>query len=130
MVNFWRSTGGVEMARGQDIEDRLVTFAIRIVNLCDALSNSRSRNHIGGQLLRSGTAPAAIYAEARSAESTNDFIHKMKLCLKELNESRIWLRILMGANLVKTNKLSDLHQECIELCRVFGASIETAKKNK
>lgn len=118
------------MARGQDIEDRLVTFAIRIVNLCDALSNSRARNHIGRQLLRSGTAPAAIYAEARSAESTNDFIHKMKLCLKELNESRIWLRILMGANLVKTNRLDDLHQECTELCRVFGASIETAKKNK
>ena len=70
------------MARGQDIEDRLVAFAVRIVTLCDNLSDSRSRNHIAGQLLRSGTAPAAHYAEARNAESSRDFIHKLKLGLK------------------------------------------------
>ncbi|MFQ5398040.1 MAG: four helix bundle protein [Anaerolineae bacterium] len=118
------------MARGQDIEDRLVAFAVRIVTLCDTLSNSRARNHIAGQLLRSGTAPAAIYAEARSAESPKDFIHKMKLGLKELNESRIWLKILMDANLIDQTKLTNLYQECTELCRIFGASVETAKKNK
>jgi len=133
MVNgkFLRElTEVVIMARGQDIEDRLVLFAVRVVKLGDALSDSRARNHIAGQLLRSGTAPAAMYAEARNAESNKDFIHKMKMGLKELNESRIWLKILMDANLMTTTQLKDLHQECVELCKIFGASIETARKNK
>ena len=115
------------MARGQDIEDRLIAFAVRIVKLCDAMANSRARNHIAGQLLRSGTAPAAHYAEARNAESINDFIHKMKIGLKELNESRIWLTILRDAELIKPELLQDLYLECIELCRIFGASLTTAK---
>ena len=63
------------MARGQDIEDRLIAFAVRIVTLCDNLPSSRTGNHFAGQLLRSGTAPAAHYAEARNAESNRDFIH-------------------------------------------------------
>ncbi|MCA9968785.1 MAG: four helix bundle protein [Anaerolineales bacterium] len=113
--------------KGQDIEDRLVLFGIRIVNLCDSLSESRARNHIAAQLLRSGTAPAAHYAEARNAESNKDFVHKMRLALKELNESRIWLLILMGSNLVPADKLQPLHQECEALCRIFGASVATAK---
>jgi len=117
-------------SRGQDIEDRLVTFAVRIVNLCDSLSESRARNHIGGQLLRSGTAPASHYAEARNAESDNDFIHKMSLGLKELNESRIWLRILIEGNLIPGNKLQPLHQECVELCRIFGASVAKVKARR
>ena len=71
-----------------------------------------------------------MYAEARNAESNKDFIHKMKMGLKELNESRIWLKILMDANLMTTTQLKDLHQECVELCKIFGASIETARKNK
>ena len=71
-----------------------------------------------------------MYAEARNAESNKDFIHKMKMGLKELNESRIWLKILMEADLMTTTKLNSLHQECTELCKIFGASIETARKNK
>ncbi|VAW31475.1 hypothetical protein MNBD_CHLOROFLEXI01-1265 [hydrothermal vent metagenome] len=115
------------MARGQDIEDRLIAFAVRIVTLCDKMSNSRARNHVAGQLLRSGTAPAAHYAEARNAESDRDFIHKMKLALKEMNESRIWLRVLMDANLINAERLQELHHECEQLCRIFGASISTVK---
>jgi four helix bundle protein len=115
------------MARGQDIEDRLITFAVRIVALCDSLPNSRAGNHFAGQLLRSGTAPAAHYAEARNAESNRDFIHKMKLGLKEMNESRIWLRILMESNIMPAPRLQELHEECEQLCRIFGASITTAK---
>ena len=115
------------MARGQDIEDRLINFAVRIVKLCDSLTASRARDHIAGQLLRSGTAPAAMYAEARNAESDKDFIHKLRLGLKELNESRIWLRILMESDLVAVERLQELHAECLELCRIFGASISTVK---
>lgn len=115
------------MARGQDIEDRLISFAVRVVNLCDNLTESRARNHIAGQLLRSGTSPAAMYAEARNAESTKDFIHKMRLGLKELSESRVWLRILMESELISADRLTELHDQCLELSRIFGASISTAK---
>ena len=116
------------MARGQDIEDRLVDFAVRVMKLCDTLSSSFAQNHIAKQLVRSGTAPAAIYAEARNAESDKDFIHKMKMGLKELNESRIWLRILIESQMVQKTLLKDLFTECEELCRIFGSSIHTAKK--
>ena len=115
------------MTRGQDIEDRLIAFAVRIVTLCDNLPSSRTGNHFAGQLLRSGTAPAAHYAEARNAESNRDFIHKMKLGLKEMNESRIWLRVLMEARIMPEARLQELHGECVQLCRVFGASITTVK---
>jgi len=81
--------GCFKMAKGDDIEERLIAFAVRMVKLCDYLPKTQAGGHIAGQLLRSGTAPAAHYAEARGAESTNDFVHKLKLCLKELNESRV-----------------------------------------
>lgn len=115
------------MSRGQDIEERLIKFAVRIVKLTDNMPNSKAGNHISRQPPRSGTAPAAHYAEARNAESNQDFIHKMRLGLKELNESRIWLRIIIESKMVKANLVSDLHQECVALCRIFGASISTAK---
>ena len=117
------------MAKGDDIEERLVEFGIRITLMCDQLPQSRSGNHFAGQLLRSGTSPAAHYAEARGAESTKDFIHKMKLGLKELNESKVWLKIIIGTELLPPQKLNALLQECIELGRIFNASITTAKKN-
>lgn len=118
------------MSKGQEIEDRLIAFAVRIVKLSNTLPSSRAGNHIGGQLLRSGTAPAAHYAEARNAESNRDFIHKMRLGMKELNESRIWLKIIIESHLVKPDLVIDLHQECEELCRIFGASISTSQNKQ
>ena len=84
----------LKVAKGDDIEARLIDFAVRIIKLCDNLPKTRAGNHIAGQLLRSGTAPAAHYAEARGAESTKDFVHKLRLSLKELKESRVWLLII------------------------------------
>ena len=107
------------MAKGDDIESRLVDFAVRIVNLSDNMPNKRSSNHIAGQLLRSGTSPAALYAEARGAESPRDFQHKLKVCFKELNESRVWLKIVIKSKMVTEEKLSSLYQECDELCRII-----------
>ncbi|MCA9930402.1 MAG: four helix bundle protein [Anaerolineales bacterium] len=118
------------MAKGDDIESRLVDFAVRIVNLSDNMPNKRSANHIAGQLLRSGTAPAALYAEARGAESPKDFQHKLKVCFKELNESRVWLKIVIKSKMVKQEKLSGLYQESDELCRIVNASIKTSRKNQ
>ena len=118
------------MAKGDDIENRLVDFAVRIVNLSNNMPSKRSANHIAGQLLRSGTAPAALYAEARGAESPKDFQHKLKVCFKELNESRVWLKIVIKSKMVKQEKLSSLYQECDELCRIVNSSIKTSRKNQ
>ena len=79
------------MAKGDDIEERLIDFAVRVINLCGHLPDTAAARHVSGQLLRSGTAPAPHYSEARGAESSRDFIHKLGICLKELNELRVWL---------------------------------------
>jgi four helix bundle protein len=115
------------MTKGDDIEERLIEFAVRITRLCDSLPKSRTGNHFSGQLLRSGTAPAAHYAEARGAESTNDFVHKLKICLKELNETRVWLKIIIRSKMLPTSKMESIAQESDELCRIINASIKTTK---
>lgn len=117
------------MVKGQNIEDRLVGFGVRIIRLCGEMPRSYAGKHLATQLLRSGTAPAAHYAEARGAESINDFIHKLKICLKELNESQVWLRMISESGLLAINRLTDIVQECAELSRMINASISTAKKN-
>jgi four helix bundle protein len=118
------------MGKGDDIEARLVDFAVRVVRLTDSLPTRRSTNHIAGQLLRSGTAPAAHYAEARGAESTKDFQHKLRIAAKELNESRVWLSILMKSKLVKVEIVESLYQECDELCRIISTSVKTSRTNQ
>lgn len=118
------------MAKGDDIEERLVEFAVRVIRLCDSLPKTRAGNHVAGQLLRCGTAPAAMYAEARGAESTDDFIHKLKICLKEMNESRAWLRIVTQSAMVPQAKLEPLAQEADELCRILNASVKTTKSTR
>ena len=116
------------MAKGDDIEERLIDFAVRIIKLCVGLPKTPAGQHIAGQLVRSGTAPAAHYAEARGAESTKDFIHKLRLCLKELNESRVWLKIITRSDMLPASRLHDINQECDELCRIINASIKTTRK--
>ena len=117
------------MAKGDDIEERLVAFAVMVIELTDKLPDSRAGNHLAGQLVRSGTSPAAHYAEARGAESPRDFLHKLKLCSKELNESRVWLRIIGKSKLMPREKVIETFRECDELCRILNASIKTAKQN-
>ena len=83
--------------------------------------------HIANQILRSGTAGAPNYAEARGAESRADFIHKMRLVQKELNETAVWIRILAKSSVVSPEFLVDILAENKELCRIVGASIKTAR---
>ena len=118
------------MAKGDDIEKRLVDFAVRIISLCGHLPKTQAGRHIGGQLLRSGTAPAAHYAEARGAESTKDFIHKLKICLKELNESRVWLKIVTRSEMLPESRLRDITDENDQLCRIINASIKTTRAHR
>jgi len=114
-----------------DLEKRLIDFAVRIINVVETLPNTRAGNHIGGQLLRSGTAPAPNYGEAQSAESRNDFIHKIKIVLKELRETRVWPKIILRINLAKaTKEIEALIAESDELISIFVTSVKTAEKNK
>ncbi len=115
------------MAKGDDIQERLIKFAARIIKVCDALPNTQAGKHVGGQLLRSGTAPAAHHGEARSAESTSDFIHKLKIAVKELNETEVWLPIVTAADMLPVTQLADLLDECRQLQRILSASIKTAR---
>ncbi len=118
------------MAKGDDIEDRLIDFAVRIVRVCTALPNTPPARHIGGQLLRSGTSPAPNYAEARGAESKKDFIHKLKIVLKELNETRVWLQIVIRTEMLPEHRLEELLDECDQLCKIISSSIQTARSTK
>ena len=111
-----------------NLEDRLVEFAVRVINVVEALPDTRAANHIAGQLVRSGTSPAPNYGEAQSAESRRDFIHKMKVCLKELRETLIWLKIIVRKQLCPTDRLGSILQECNELIAIFVSSIQTAEK--
>ena len=80
-------------------------------------------------VLRSGTSPAPNYGEARAAESGKDFVHKLKVVLKELNESRIWLKMIIRAGMLPRKRLADLLDECDQLCRIISASIQTSRKS-
>lgn len=113
--------------QANEIEERLIAFAVRIIRLSGALPKTYAGKHIARQLLRSGTSPAPNYAEARGAESTADFVHKLKIALKELNESSVWIRMIIQAELVQEQKIADLLDENQQLCRILNASIKTVR---
>ena len=118
------------MDKPADLEDRLVDFAVRIINVVEALPSSKAGNHVAGQLIRSGTAPAPNYAEAQSAESRKVFIHKMKIALKELRETLIWLKIVERKPLYEPTKMTDITKQCDELIAIFVKSVKTAEENQ
>jgi four helix bundle protein len=117
------------MDKKYDLEDRLVKFACMCLEICDLLPNSKAGQNLEHQLSKSGTAPALIYGEAQAAESPADFIHKMKLVLKEIRETRINLRIINEKPILKDEKVNLTLKECNELMAIFLKSIETAKRN-
>jgi four helix bundle protein len=113
-----------------DLEDRLLEFASAVIDLSESLPASRAGNHIAGQILRSGTSPYPNHGEADAAESRDDFIHKLKICLKELRETRRWARLIKRKAWVKNETtLLFILGECEELIRIFHSSIQTAKRN-
>ena len=115
-----------------DIEDRLIDFAVGIIKFSGLLPKTKVGTHIANQLIRSGTSPAPNYGEAQGAESRSDFIHKMRLCLKELRETKVWLKMIIKANLINSkSKIEPLIDENDQLISIFVASIKTSKrKNK
>ena len=118
------------MAKGDDIQERLINFAVMIIELCAVLPRTQAGKHIAGQLLRSGSSPAPNYGEARGAESKNDFVHKLGIVLKELNESGIWLEMVKRSKMLKLNILNPVSKECSELSKIISSSIRTTGKKK
>jgi len=115
-------------AQADQLEQRLIDFAVRVIKLSAAIPKTTAGKRIANQLLRSGTSPAPNYGEARAAESHDDFKHKLGIALKELNETRIWLRILWQSELIKPDLLSEIMDENLQLSRILTASIRTAKR--
>ena len=118
------------MTTANDLSDRLMTFAVRVVRLTTALPKNAVGRHVGGQILRSGTSAGANYAEARGAESRADFVHKLGVVLKELKECRFWLELVCRTAIVKPTRVQPMLQECEELCAIAGRSVLTAKSRR
>jgi len=114
--------------QADELEDRLIDFAVRIIKLSNTLYRTAAGKHVAGQILRSGTSPAPNYGEARAAESHADFIHKLKIVAKELNETLIWLKIAKRSGLLKPELLDDLITENVELSRIMTASVKTVRQ--
>ncbi|MEI8243802.1 MAG: four helix bundle protein [bacterium] len=118
------------MGKPFDLQDRLIAFAVSSIRIGEALPKTPIGNHVRGQILRSGTSPAPNYGEAQSAESRMDFTHKLKIVLKELRETYVWLLIIRQAQLAQSvTALEALLQETNELIAIFVSSLKTATKS-
>ncbi len=113
--------------KGDELADRLLDFAVRIIGVAAALSKSPTGRHIAGQIVDVGTSVGAHYEEARGAESKADFLHKLGIALKECRETRYWLKVIDRTELLSGNFPNDLLAEADELCAILGQSILTAR---
>jgi four helix bundle protein len=112
-----------------ELSHRLWVFAARIGKMVDALPDTRLGRHVANQLVRSGTAAAPNYDEGRAGESRADFVHKINVALKELVETRGWLKLIVIAELLPADRVKSLFDECQQLCRILGKSVATARNN-
>ena len=133
-MNAQRSTLNAQRSSASgayDLEDRLLEYAVRIIRVAESMRRSAAGLHIADQLLRSGTSPYGNHGEAEGAGSRDDFIHKLRVCFKELRESRRWLKLVQRAELIEKPELLDgLINESDELVRIFAKSIQTAAKHQ
>jgi four helix bundle protein len=126
----WEFREGETTQRRFDLEERLLEFASAVIDLSEKLPDTRAGNHIAGQVLRSGTSPYPNHGEAEDAESRDDFIHKLKICLKELRETHRWARLIRRkAWATDDPTLVFLLSEADELIRIFYSSVQTARRN-
>jgi len=109
-----------------DLEDRLINFAVQVCLLTDRLPSTPIARHVGAQIMRSGTSPFANYGEAQAAESRQDFIHKLKVSLKELRETQAWLKFVERMDF-RPEEIGAVRAECNELVSILVASVRTAR---
>jgi four helix bundle protein len=114
------------ISKPQALQQRLISHAVVLLEISANLPHTPQATHVSRQLLRSGTAAAANYGEARGAESRSDFVHKLRIVLKELNETTVWLELIIESSLISREKMSPIVAENAELCRIIAASIRTA----
>ena len=112
----------------EELENRLVDFAVRIGKVADALPETRLGQHIADQIVRSGTSPASNYAEGCAAESRRDFAHKLSISLKELRETKTWLRIIRKTDLLPAQRLHTITDEADQLCAILSRSVHTSQE--
>ena len=112
-----------------DLEDRLIRFGAGVCRLSGSLPASPVGKHVAAQIIRSATSPVANYGEVQGAESRRDFIHKLGVCVKELRETRAWLKLIGEMRLCANDQLGSLLKECDELLAILTCSIRTARQN-
>jgi four helix bundle protein len=117
------------MAKGDDIEERLRELSAEVLDVCDMLPKTPKGSHIAGQLIRCGTAGGANYAEARASASREDFIHKLAIVLKELNETRYWFNVITDGMIVDPKLLAPAMEKCNTLSKILAVSRRTAAEN-
>ncbi|HZS05097.1 MAG TPA: four helix bundle protein [Blastocatellia bacterium] len=110
-----------------ELAERLLDYAVRIVKPVESLPHSIAGKRIGDQLLRSGTSVGANYEEAQGAESSGDFVHKLQIALKELRESNYWLRLLTKSGVMPAERMREIVDESNQLCRILSKAVATAK---
>jgi four helix bundle protein len=111
-----------------ELSDRLLDFAAECAKLVDALPRTLLGRHIAGQFVRCSTSPAPNYEEGCASESKKDFVHKLSICLKELRETRMWLRLIRRLEMLPEKRTSPLLDECTQLCKILAQSVVTAKR--
>ena len=116
--------------RGDQLSERLLDFVVKVLKLVDALPKTVARRHIAGQLAACGSSSGANYEEGCGAESRSDFVHKLSIVLKELKETRYWLRVIYRTEILTPNITEPMIGECEQLCAIIGKSISTARKKK
>ena len=112
------------------LSDRFLDFAVEVIKITDTLPNTVAGRHVGGQLIRAGTSCGSNYEEACGAESRSDFVHKMSIVLKELKESRFWLKLIRRTRMLTPEQTDPIIDECEQLCAIVAKSILTAKRRK
>jgi four helix bundle protein len=130
LVPVEKEENEIQRSMADELEERLINFAVRIIKLSASLPKTPAGKHIAGQILRCGNSPAPNYGEARGGESHADFVHKIGVVLKELNETYIWLRIIERSELLRRELLAGITEENRELCRIFTKSLKTARANR
>ena len=113
-----------------ELEERLIAFSVLIIEIVNEMPNTKAGNHLSGQIVRSGTSVSLNYGEAQSGESRRDFVHKIKVVLKELRETYVCLKIIHRTKLYKAEEIIQTAlKENNELISIFVKSVETAQKN-
>lgn len=110
--------------------DKSLDFAVRIVNLYKYLRNEKSEFVLSKQILRSGTSVGANLREAKYAQSSDDFIHKNSIALKEIAETEYWLELLVKTDFLTQAQYDDINNDCSEIAKLLTSIVKSAKKTK